>query len=229
MAILLAGLAGLGIGRLLRLATDSLVRVGFAGAISTPESYDSPEPAWWRGAAQGEWGWRGVIVELFNALLLAYLWSRYGASWRILELVFYGCVLQLIALADLRHWVVPNAVVYPAIPLTLVLQLISSRQHVLRSLVGGGAGFTLFLLLMLASPKGWGAGDVKLAALVGLMLGFPQGLWALALGILAGGVGALVVLITRRGTLKSYMPYAPFLCVGALVALLCPPPSALTI
>ena len=68
-----------------------------------------------------------------------------------------------------------------------------------------------------------GAGDVKLAAFIGVVVGFPQGLWALALGILAGGAGALFVLITRRSGSESYIPYAPFLCLGAMLVLLSPP------
>jgi prepilin signal peptidase PulO-like enzyme (type II secretory pathway) len=78
----------------------------------------------------------------------------------------------------------------------------------------------LFLVVMLVGRGALGAGDVKLAALIGVAVGFPEVLWALALGIVAGGVGALLILVTRRGGLKSYMPYAPFLCLGAMLVLL---------
>jgi prepilin signal peptidase PulO-like enzyme (type II secretory pathway) len=64
-----------------------------------------------------------------------------------------------------------------------------------------------------------GAGDVKLAALIGLMVGFPRVLWALALGVLAGGVTSILLLLFRLRGLKSYIPYAPFLCSGAIITL----------
>jgi len=83
-------------------------------------------------------------------------------------------------------------------------------------------GLVLFLVVMLARHGALGAGDVKLAAFIGVV-GFSQALWALALGILAGGVGALFMLITRRGGLKSYISYAPFLCLGAILVLLYSP------
>jgi leader peptidase (prepilin peptidase)/N-methyltransferase len=70
-----------------------------------------------------------------------------------------------------------------------------------------------------------GAGDVKLAALIGVVMGFPQVLWALTLGVLAGGLGAVVVLASGKGGLKSYIPYGPFLCLGAVLVLLYPLPS----
>jgi len=68
-----------------------------------------------------------------------------------------------------------------------------------------------------------GGGDVKLAALIGLTVGFPQVLWALALGILAGGITALLLVLTPRWGPKSHIPYAPFLCLGALLALVYDP------
>jgi leader peptidase (prepilin peptidase)/N-methyltransferase len=65
-----------------------------------------------------------------------------------------------------------------------------------------------------------GGGDVKLAALIGLWVGFPHVLWALTLGILAGAVTTLVLLLSRRWSLTSHIPYAPFLCFGTVLSLL---------
>jgi len=222
--ILLAAIAGLFIGTLLNWAGDYLLRFSSRGVLSSPGSGTWPVPAWWRGATRREWDWPGVTVELFTAFLFAYLWARYGPSWRLLEVVFYASIFQLITLIDLRHRLVLNVVVYPAIPLTLLLRLLSPRPGILSALLGGTAGLALFLVVMLATRGALGAGDVKLAAFIGVVVGFPQVLWALALGILAGGVGALLVLITRRGGLKSYIPYAPFLCLGAMFMLLYSPP-----
>ena len=63
-----------------------------------------------------------------------------------------------------------------------------------------------------------GAGDVKLAGVVGLMAGYPGVLAALFLGILLGGAGALALLVTRHAGRRSNITYAPYVCLGALVA-----------
>jgi leader peptidase (prepilin peptidase)/N-methyltransferase len=65
-----------------------------------------------------------------------------------------------------------------------------------------------------------GGGDIKLAALIGFALGFPEVLWALLVGIGSGGLVALFLLWTRRGDRQTRIAYAPFLCLGAMVALL---------
>jgi leader peptidase (prepilin peptidase)/N-methyltransferase len=75
---------------------------------------------------------------------------------------------------------------------------------------------------MLVGRGAMGAGDVKLAALIGVVMGFPQVLAALILGAMAGGLGALLVLATGKGGLKSYIPYGPFLCLGPILILLDP-------
>jgi prepilin signal peptidase PulO-like enzyme (type II secretory pathway) len=72
-----------------------------------------------------------------------------------------------------------------------------------------------------------GGGDVKLALLIGLALGFPTVLWALLVGVGSGAVTAVTLLIISRRqpqkqawNRKSQIPYAPFLCLGAIIALL---------
>ena len=129
----------------------------------------------------------------------------------------------LVAIIDLRYRLVLNVMVYPAMVVTLLLRVVLPGSGVVTALVGGAIGLALFLLTALLRPGGLGAGDVKLATLIGLILGFPQVLWALALGIVAGGIVAILLVLTHRGGLKSYIPYAPFLCLGAIVALLYSP------
>jgi leader peptidase (prepilin peptidase)/N-methyltransferase len=162
----------------------------------------------------------GVAVELFTALFFAYLWERFGPSWRSLSLAFNCSFFLLVAITDLRYRLVLNVMVYPAMVVTLFLRLMPPGEGMVTTLVGGAIGLALFLLTALLRPGGLGAGDVKLATLIGLILGFPKVLWALALGIVAGGIAAILLLLTHRGELKSQIPYAPFLCSGAIVALL---------
>jgi prepilin signal peptidase PulO-like enzyme (type II secretory pathway) len=164
--------------------------------------------------------WLGFAVELFAALLFVYLWKRLGPSWELLLLAFTCSFFLLIAIIDLRYRLVLNVMVYPAMVVTLLLRFVLPRSGAVAALIGGAIGLALFLLTALLRPGELGGGDVKLATLIGLILGFPEVLWALALGIVAGGITAILLILTRRGKPKSYIPYAPFLCLGAIVALL---------
>jgi leader peptidase (prepilin peptidase)/N-methyltransferase len=126
----------------------------------------------------------------------------------------------LVALIDLKHRLVPDVLIYPAGIVALLLHLLLPGGQFLAALIGGAFGFFTFLLTALLRPKGLGGGDVKLAAVIGLTTGFPEMLWALAVGIVSGGLAALALVLVARREAQSTIPYAPFLCLGAIVALL---------
>ena len=126
-------------------------------------------------------------------------------------------MLVAISLVDLQVRRIPN-------PLTVTLALWAAAQMLwlrrptpaeagLGLVVGGG----LFVLLALARRGAMGAGDVKLAGAMGVLVGYPLVLKALLWGILAGGVGALWLLISRRSVRRKYMPYGPYLALGGWV------------
>lgn len=161
------------------------------------------------------------------ALLFAYLWSRVGPSWRLLSLTAGCCFFLLVAAIDLKYRLVLDVMIYPAAVVALLLQIVSPKRDVLAALAGGALGFSVFLVTALVKQGGVGGGDIKLSGLIGLVVGFPEVLWALALGIVAGGITALLLMLSPRWKLKSHMPYAPFLCLGAVIALLYSPPALL--
>ena len=83
-------------------------------------------------------------------------------------------------------------------------------------IIGGVVGLGLFMLVYLMSRGHLGMGDVKLAGLIGLMLGYPAVISALVVGIILGAGAAIVLLVSKRATRKSTMAYAPYLALGAL-------------
>jgi prepilin signal peptidase PulO-like enzyme (type II secretory pathway) len=178
-----------------------------------------------RLAAQPRTLWISAAAELVTAGLLAVLGQRFGFSWDFLRLAAMCCLLILIALIDLHYRLVLNVLIYPAIGLILFVRLTSPDTTLLTTLLGGAIGLSMFLLAALLRPGELGGGDVRLATLIGLMFGFPHVLWALLLGIMAGGVFA-IGLMARRHSRKLQIPYAPFLCLGAIIALLYNPLTA---
>ena len=126
-------------------------------------------------------------------------------------------LLVTISLVDFQVRRIPNALVL-ALLLWAVVQALWLGQPTpvaagLGLLVGGG----LLFLIALAGRGAMGAGDVKLGAALGAVLGYPLILRALFFGVLAAGVGALVLLAARRAGRKDYMAYGPYLALGAWI------------
>jgi prepilin signal peptidase PulO-like enzyme (type II secretory pathway) len=231
---LLSALSGLLMGSFLNWAAGQLPCFSSSDVASSSISASRPKLALWdllsSAVRQRSWphlsrpSWIEVVVELLSALLFTYLWGRFGPSWKLLVIALVGSFLLLITIIDLRYRLVPNVLTYPAAAATLLLNLVIPGQSPLIALLGGAVGLATFLLVALLKPGDIGGGDVKLAALIGLMLGFPLVLWALLLGATAGGITAILLLLIRRWEPKSHIPYAPFLCLGAMCCLICPIP-----
>lgn len=137
----------------------------------------------------------------------------------VFRLSFYIGVLIFLSFYDLKHGLVPNKITYPAILVTIGLTLLSPEASIKMSLIGGAvlAGLLMIPALLF---KRMGLGDVKLAFLIGLMTGFPEGMIALFGGIFIGGISAIILIAFKIRGPKDEMPYAPFLAAGAIAVLL---------
>lgn len=156
-------------------------------------------------------------VELLTALLIAASFLSFGWSGTSFVAAFFCAALVTVSATDLSHRLVPNVIVLPAAAIVLAANTLlePSAEWAL-----GAFGASLFLLLAaLAYPKGMGMGDVKLALLLGAMLGRTVPV-ALMLGMIAALVPS-IVLFARHGTAarKMAIPFAPFLSFGGVVAL----------
>jgi leader peptidase (prepilin peptidase)/N-methyltransferase len=130
-----------------------------------------------------------------------------------------------VALIDARTKLIPNRLVYPALGAALAAVLAGTLAGSHLSIGHGLIGLAVYggglLLIALAAPSSMGMGDVKLAALIGLVLGSVTltAVWRAALaGIFAGGIGALVALTVFRYGRRQAIPYGPFLAIGAIAA-----------
>ncbi len=91
---------------------------------------------------------------------------------------------------------------------------------IVQAAIGGGIGLVIFLLIVLISRGGMGWGDVKLAALIGLVTGFPLVLVALFLAVIFGGLLAGMLLLLKIRKRKEGIPFAPFLSLATIITLL---------
>jgi leader peptidase (prepilin peptidase)/N-methyltransferase len=156
-------------------------------------------------------------VEALTAVLAVACVAAFGLTLDAALAFGFCAVLVTLSAIDLRHRIVPNRIVLPAAAIVLVAHtaLDPSLEWVLGAL--GASGF--LFVAALAYPKGLGMGDVKLALLLGAMLGASVGV-ALFLGFVSSLVPAIVLFARHgRAARKMAIPLVPFLSLGALVAL----------
>jgi prepilin signal peptidase PulO-like enzyme (type II secretory pathway) len=153
--------------------------------------------------------------------------------------LFAVSCLIVIFVYDLRHYIIPDSVIYPVIVVSIlfrVFEVLDAGHWNLYEILNSGflawgqfliylacaVGATIFFLIivLLTRGRGMGLGDVKLAFLMGLVLGWPQILLALLLAFGSGAVVGVGLVIADRKTLKSQIPFGPFLAAGTIFALL---------
>ncbi|MHB1132276.1 MAG: prepilin peptidase [Chloroflexota bacterium] len=168
---------------------------------------------------------RFPVVELATALLFGLAFLRFGASQALFIYSFYLALLVLVFAIDWRHRLILNVVTLPAAVLALALSAVAPGTSVLSSLLGaaayGGTFVLLYLLALIMYRRGdaLGQGDVKLAIVIGLMLGLPRAVVALMLGVTLGALAAGAALLAGRPG-KEAMPYGTSLSAAAMVAVL---------
>lgn len=163
------------------------------------------------------------LIELACGAAAATAVAARGATWEALALAVLLVVLVPVVVIDLRHHLIPDILVLPATAIALAAAILADPARWWVPVVGalGAAGF--LGLLWLAHPAGMGLGDVKLAALIGAVLG----VLAIPALFIAFGAGALVgaLLLARLGlrARKLAVPFGPFLAAGAAAALVIGP------
>ncbi len=160
---------------------------------------------------------RYPAVELLTTVLIVGCFAAFGASAYAVLAAAFCIVLVILAAIDLDHRIVPNRVVLPAAGIALVAH--TAVDPSIEWLLGALGASAFLLAAALAYPRGLGMGDVKLALLLGAMLGRSVSL-ALMLGFLTALVPS-AVLFARHGSRARTMaiPLVPFLALGAVVAL----------
>ncbi|MGQ9572419.1 MAG: prepilin peptidase [Dehalococcoidia bacterium] len=163
---------------------------------------------------------RALLLPPASALVFA-LAALVSDQWTttILGGIFGTIFLALLA-TDLERRLIPNRIVYPAMLLAMALSWAWPDRNAAQAFAGGGLAFAIMLIIFIISLGRFGFGDVKMATLMGFAAGFPAmtvGLFFTAIS--AGLIAALLLLtgVVRRG---QYIPYGPFIALGAIIALL---------
>jgi prepilin signal peptidase PulO-like enzyme (type II secretory pathway) len=189
--------------------------------------------------------WQYPIVEISTACLFLLIFNfkflilNEFLILNFINLFYYFFIVSLLIIIfvyDLKHYIIPDKIVYPAILVSGIWLLLGVLPGVLP--LGGdflshAKGWTpilaallasgFFLSLVLVSQGKWlGLGDVKLAFLMGLILGWPNILLALFLAFFSGAIVGIGLIVAGKKNIKSEIPFGPFLAGATIIAMFCP-------
>lgn len=257
MHVVLAALIGLAVGPFLRRLADQVPdRLPLleppAAQLVPVASWFAPEPAGTRSYVGSpddrtvDTGtvlrrWRAPLIDLGTAALLAVLAGRIGPTAELPAFLVFGASLVVVTVIDIDHFRIPDRITFPTFAVTAALLAVASAVlgewgGLVAGLVGAAAYFVFLFVFFFVYPRGLGFGDVKLAAVLGLHLGWagsivevdgelvyrgleyglPLVLYGALFGSLLGSVLG-IGLIAVRGR-KSFFPFGPSLCLGAVIA-----------
>lgn len=243
--VVLVALIGIPVGAFLNVVID---RVPDRAPLRGERDGEASAPVLWGGIPAQPWllrrrrasgdplPRRWLWVELVTAAVFAALASRHGETSALVPLLVLGAGLVAVSVIDLQLLRIPDRVTFPMLAVALPLIVGVSLQHdeadaIRGALIGCATYFLLLLLPHLAYPRGMGFGDVKLALVMGLYLGWlgwssdmPVAgpvrlvLYGLMLGCVLGVVfGLLSRLVTQRG---GEFPFGPALAAACLLVVL---------
>ncbi len=170
--------------------------------------------------------WRSPVAVVTGALALGGLTARFSEPVPAVVFGAYLVALVLLLATDLDQRLLPDVITLPAIPIALVFDLLGANPLVppgvlpMAILVAIAVPGLMYLVSVPFGAGAFGQGDVKLLVSVGLFAGPFRMFSGVLYGALLAGVVIVVLLAVRRITLKSYIPFGPFLIFGALWAIL---------
>lgn len=172
--------------------------------------------------------WRYPAVELLTAVVFVALTVAIGPAWELPAYLYLGAVGVALAVIDIDTQKLPNVLTLPSYPVALVLLLIptvadGAWDSYIRAIFGGLALCAFYFCLWFIYPRGMGLGDVKLAGVLGMYLGWLGWSYVLVGGFLGFVLGTLVsipLIMFRKAGRKTKIPFGPFMLAGTLLAIL---------
>jgi leader peptidase (prepilin peptidase)/N-methyltransferase len=170
----------------------------------------------------------GITTAAIIFALSALLAWRFGPSPELPAYVLLAVAGVQLARIDILHHLLPNRMVVPLLGAGLVLLGVAAgvsggAGNLLRGVAGGLILFVTYLILALTSRNGLGMGDVKLAAPLGLYLGYlgwSHLFYGGALGFVAGGLASVVIVLKNRGNKPKEVAYGPSMLAACLAVIL---------
>lgn len=159
------------------------------------------------------------LVEVITSLLFAAIYIQFGPNELLLKYLFLTAVLVVITFIDLEFYLIPDRIVLFALIAGLPLNLIARDLTIVSALSGMLSAGGFLLILAVVSRGGMGGGDIKLAAVIGFYLGWPNGFLALLFACMLAGIVGLALVLTRIKGRKDVIPFGPFIVAGTFISI----------
>jgi len=161
------------------------------------------------------------IVEVVTGFLFALSYYISGFSFSLFFYLPTFMLLVLIFVYDLKHLEIPETFSWLFLTFAILAGLYAGIYSVDSFLLGGLVGGGILGILVGISDERWmGSGDIKIGLGFGFLLGYPSALLFLFLSFVFGAVFGVVMILVKKGKLKTQIPFAPFLIIAAILTLL---------
>lgn len=129
--------------------------------------------------------------------------------------------LLVITVSDFKYRIIPDQMIIVLILTTIIYQFFFQQQMIILNIIVGMVFLLFFLgLVVVTRGRGMGLGDVKYAFFMGLLLGYPKILVGFYLSFLTGAIVSLILIVMKKKTFKSTVPFGPFLVLATIVSYL---------
>lgn len=183
---------------------------------------------------QAKLSWEYPLVEVTTGILFALTYQKIGVIGEIREIgeiIFWLMIvsaLTVLFIADLKYYLLPDQILLPTILLVLIRVIGEIRGigevRVLQEEIITAVGASAFFLglMLITRGRGMGGGDVKLAFLMGLLLGWPLTLIALYSSFISGALVSLILIALRKKRFGQIIPFGPFMIFSTFLTLFFP-------
>ena len=188
---------------------------------------------------------RHPLVEIFMALFFGFVVINWPSHERIPIWFIYLIFLMLITVIDIEHYIILTPVIAVGVVLTIIVAVLFPEESADRTtadyLIGGAVGLGVFLIMywggaifasLVGAARGeeleevaFGFGDVMLATLCGLMIGWQALIFAMLITVFVGALGGVIYMIGRQFSSDKYdlftpLPYGPYIVIGTIIMML---------
>lgn len=163
---------------------------------------------------------RRTLVELLTGVFFILCLSRIFSSADLFKTLVFTCFLIVISFIDYDYSLIFDNVLIPMALIGVAFNLFIGDIKILNMFFSGLLGGSIFLALAVVSRGGFGGGDIKLMSVIGLWLGIKYTILAVFLSFIFGGLGAAILVILKKKTIKDKFPYGPYIALASFIALL---------
>lgn len=157
------------------------------------------------------------FFELLTGTLFAFSFYHFGFTKELIVSLTLVSLFIIITVSDIKYMMIPDKVLLFFAPLFLIERIFIPLDPWWNSITGAAVGFFLLLLIAIVSKGGMGGGDIKLFAVLGLVLGWKLVLLAFFMSTLFGAVFGLIGMLMKKVSRGKPMPFGPYIAIGTLV------------